>query len=147
MPHKIYFYRQYHKYGEFSNFYSAEIMIDNYKYPTTEHYFQAMKFFPINIEYFNKIRLSKSPNDAFKLGKSKIYKIRDDWNEIKDDIMRKALKAKFTQHPNLKEVLINTNESVLIEHTERDNYWADGGDGSGKNMLGKLLMELRSQLM
>lgn len=59
--------------------------------------------------------------------------------------MRKALYTKFTRHLNLQKILLDTQNAELIEHTTRDSYWADGGDSSGKNMLGKLLMELRDK--
>lgn len=57
-----------------------------------------------------------------------------------------ALKAKFTQHEDLRKLLLKTEDKILIEHTENDSYWGDGGDGSGKNKLGKLLMKLRENL-
>ena len=58
--------------------------------------------------------------------------------------MREALRAKFEQHASLKSMLLNTDEAELIEHTSNDSYWGDaGGDGTGKNRLGQLLMELR----
>ena len=64
--------------------------------------------------------------------------------------MYKALIAKFTQHENLKEQLIATGNSFLVEHTKRDKYWGDGGDGGndtkGRNMLGKLLVRVRTEL-
>ena len=61
-------------------------------------------------------------------------------------VMLDALRAKFTQHDDLKAVLLGTGDAVLIEHTANDSYWADGGDGSGKNRLGLLLMRLREEL-
>ena len=60
--------------------------------------------------------------------------------------MGEVLRAKFTQHPQLRSLLLSTGDAELVEHTANDNYWADGGDGSGKNRLGQLLMELRSEL-
>ena len=64
--------------------------------------------------------------------------------------MYKALVAKFTQHEDLKEQLLETGEKILVEHTKKDNYWGDGGDGGndtvGKNMLGKLLVRVRNEL-
>ena len=60
--------------------------------------------------------------------------------------MRDALRAKFTQHPSLRSLLLHTGDAELIEHTKNDRYWADGGDGTGKNRLGQLLMELRTEL-
>jgi ribA/ribD-fused uncharacterized protein len=60
--------------------------------------------------------------------------------------MREALWAKFTQHPELRSLLLSTGDETIVEHTENDNYWGDGGDGSGRNRLGVLLMELREKL-
>jgi predicted NAD-dependent protein-ADP-ribosyltransferase YbiA (DUF1768 family) len=42
--------------------------------------------------------------------------------------------------------LLATGDADLIEHTATDAYWGDGGDGSGRNMLGKILMEVRARL-
>lgn len=60
--------------------------------------------------------------------------------------MRKALRAKFEEHPALAELLVSTGTAELVEHTENDAYWGDGGDGKGRNMLGRILMELRETL-
>ena len=49
--------------------------------------------------------------------------------------MAEAVHAKFAQNPALLAVLLSTGTAVLVEHTPRDSYWGDGGDGSGKNML------------
>ncbi len=142
----INFYRTSDPYGEFSNFYKAIIEIDKNKYSTTEHYFQAMKY-NHNPEYFEKIKNAYSPSEAAKLGRSRKYPLRTDWEKVKDNIMMIALKAKFNQHPNLKKILINTGNAILVEHTKNDSYWGDGGDGTGKNMLGKSLMILRSEFI
>ena len=72
--------------------------------------------------------------------------MRGDWETVKDDIMREALQAKFGRNPALRSLLLKTGDAELIEHTRNDSYWADGGDGSGKNRLGQLLMELRAEL-
>ena len=60
--------------------------------------------------------------------------------------MRKAALAKFTQHDDLQVLLLSTGDAKLVEHTTNDSYWGDGGDGSGKNMLGRILMEVRENL-
>ena len=59
--------------------------------------------------------------------------------------MKECLIAKFTQYPELRELLLGTGDRKLVEHTANDRYWADGGDGTGKNMLGILLMEIRNE--
>lgn len=60
--------------------------------------------------------------------------------------MRDAVRAKFTQHDELRLLLLSTGSAKLVEHTTNDAYWGDGGDGSGRNMLGRILMEVREQL-
>lgn len=60
--------------------------------------------------------------------------------------MRRALEAKFRQHAELITLLLSTGDEELIEHTDTDCFWGDGGDGKGRNMLGHLLMELRGRL-
>jgi hypothetical protein len=60
--------------------------------------------------------------------------------------MEKALIAKFTQHEDLRALLLGTGDAPLIEHTANDDYWGDGGDGSGANRLGILLMKVRQTL-
>ena len=80
------------------------------------------------------------------MGRSRKNPLRRDWESVKVAIMRQAVLAKFTQHENLRSLLLSTGDAKLIEHTTNDSYWADGGDGSGKNMLGQILMEVRKQL-
>lgn len=111
---------------------------------TTEHYFQAQKF--AGTEHENKIQKAPSPMKAAELGRTRKVKIRQKWDNMKDNIMYEALVAKFTLHEDLKEILLDTGEKLLIEHTENDDYWGDGGNGKGKNKLGKLLMKVRSEL-
>lgn len=72
--------------------------------------------------------------------------LRADWELIKDDIMRKAVLAKFSQNDEIKHVLLSTNKETIIEKTSNDYYWGCGKDGSGKNKLGNILMEVREKL-
>lgn len=60
--------------------------------------------------------------------------------------MHFALIQKFTQHSDLQSKLFSTADKILVEHTTNDNFWADGGNGSGKNWLGRLLMFVRRDL-
>ena len=83
---------------------------------------------------------------AAELGRERHRPLRPDWEAVKDDVMRVAVRAKFTQHEELRELLLSTGDEALVEHTTNDAYWGDGGDGSGKNMLGKILMEVRAEL-
>jgi ribA/ribD-fused uncharacterized protein len=60
--------------------------------------------------------------------------------------MYDAVYAKFSQHKELKKLLLDTGDSTIVEHTKNDAYWGDGGDGSGRNQLGKTLMKVREDL-
>ena len=80
------------------------------------------------------------------MGRDRKRRLRRDWESAKVNVMREVVMAKFTQHPELRELLLSTGDAKLIEHTANDDYWGDGGDGRGKNMLGRILMDVREQL-
>ena len=141
---QIRFYRLNEPYGEFSNFSPHPIELKGQVWPTSEHYFQAQKF--AGTDHEEAVRQAKSPMIAARMGRSRERPLRGDWETVKDDIMREALQAKFGRNPSLRSLLLETGDAELIEHTRNDSYWADGGDGSGKNRLGQLLMELRTEL-
>lgn len=140
----IQFYSVSEEFGEFSNFAAFPIEIGGKTWQTSEHYFQAQKF--TNAAHIKKIRSAKSPMEAARLGRSRKVPIRKDWEKSKDSVMHLAVTKKFSQHPELKELLISTANRKLVEHTANDDYWGDAGDGSGKNMLGRILMTVRDQL-
>lgn len=138
------FYSVGDEYGEFSNFAPYPIALDGEQWPTVEHYFQAQKF--EDNAYRAKIRKANSPMMAARLGRDRKHKLRRDWEAIKVGVMREAVMAKFTQHGDLRALLLSTGDAKLVEHTDNDDYWGDGGDGSGKNMLGRILMQVRDSL-
>nr|QBK86771.1 MAG: NADAR domain protein [Marseillevirus LCMAC103] len=136
------FYGAHAAHGEFSNFYPAPFEVAGKTWPTSEHYFQAMKFADAATQ--EAIRTAATPALAKKAGGSRARALRKNWEAVKVDVMRAALEAKFTQHPELLRVLLDTHPQPLSEHTSRDSFWGDGGDDrTGENMLGRLLVELR----
>lgn len=140
----INFYRTGDEYGCFSNFASYPISLKERVWPTSEHYFQAQKF--AGTEHEEAIRQEKSPMIAARMGRDRTKPFRSDWDLVKDAIMREAVRAKFSQHAELRKILLATGDAVIVEHTQNDSYWGDGGDGSGQNMLGRILMEIREEL-
>ena len=140
----IRFYLTDQPFGEFSNFAAFPFHLDGADWPTSEHYFQARKF--VDSEHVQAIRTASTPMRAARMGRDRSRPLRADWEAVKDDVMRAALHAKFTQHASLTALLQSTGDADLIEHTENDHYWGDGGDGTGRNMLGRLLVELRNSL-
>lgn len=143
----IHFYDKDKEYYEFTNFYRAPILLDNEKWRTTEHYFQAQKFAGTPFKDYIRVH-ARTPREAFQFSRIPEYSQwrRNDWENVKVDIMYKALLAKFTQHEDLQELLLSTGHRPLVEHTYNDSFWGDGGYGHdrvGANHLGKLLMKIR----
>ena len=97
-------------------------------------------------DYRDKIRTTPSPTIAARLGRSRKLPIRPDWEEAKDEVMYRALFAKFQAYADLRELLLSTGDDELVEQTSNDYYWGCGTERTGKNMLGKLLMRLRAEL-
>ena len=141
-----------------SNMYEAPFQIDSITYPTVEHYFQwakAKQFGDGAIA--DKILKTPSPKAVKALGKKVKSFVVEEWTAKKDGIMRMALKAKFIQHPDLKTKLVETGKRPIGEASARDKYWGIGTSADtskandpskwpGKNVMGNMLMELRTEL-
>jgi len=141
----IKFYDLGQPYYIFTNFYEGSpLNIAGVMFKTVEHYYQWSKFSDPII----KQRIVNAPTAKMAIdvaNKNKYLMIKDHDN-IRNDIMLNALRAKFSQYPYLGDELKSTGNKQLIEHYMYDHYWADGGDGSGDNMLGQLLMKVRQEL-
>ncbi len=144
MSNEIQFYSVGDDFGEFSNFALFPIKLDGKTWPTSEHYFQAAKY--VDKSDQETVRKANSPALAARLGRDRKIKLRKDWESAKVGVMRKAVLAKFSQHQKLKDLLLSTGDLKIVEHTDNDSYWGDGGNGKGKNMLGKILMEVRNEI-
>ena len=140
----IYFYGTRTQYGCFSNFSRHGFELDGVWWPTSEHYFQAQKF--AGTPHADQIREVKTPKEAARMGRDRSRPLRSDWERVKDDIMRKAVLRKFETHADIREVLLSTGDAPIVENAPGDYYWGCGADGSGKNMLGQILMEVREIL-
>lgn len=143
---RILFSRTNTKYGFLSNFAAYPITVGGLVYPTSEHYFQSVKF--IDAAYAEHIRTKCATAAASKkAGGSRKHPIQPDWNTSRIDVMLVALRAKFSQHADIRARLIETDDAELVEHAAWDKFWGDGGvKGGGQNMLGKLLMQVRGEV-
>lgn len=144
MSEVIRFYKVKDPHGYMSNFSRDGFEINGIAYATSEHYFQSKK--AEGTPYEEALRNAKGPAECARLGRSRDFKLRADWEQVKDDVMMRALRAKFKQHPELAEQLVATGDSILVEATSDDYYWGEGTERTGKNMLGILLMQLRNEL-
>lgn len=122
-----------------SNFYPVEIKLDGIVYPNAETAFQAQK--TLDVEERRKFSMLKNPVQAKRLGRK--VKLRDDWEEVKLDIMTEIVSQKFLQHPHLIEMLLQTGDEELVEGNKwGDRFWGVCKD-KGENHLGKILMKIR----
>lgn len=146
---EIHFYRANEKpYGAFSNLYKCPVLFENELFPTAEHAYQAGKAVKPEVRKW----ILDAPTPALAaMAAHGLYTwdIVPNWARIKVDRMRRVLRAKFTQHEDLRELLLSTGEMRLVEVGRVNNavnkFWGEV-NGIGKNTLGVLLMELRGQL-
>lgn len=147
---EIRFYRANEKpYGAFSNLFKRAIIFEDRVYATSEHAYQAGK--PSKKEVRDWILSAPTPAlVAMAAHGLYTWDIVPNWSAIKVDRMRQVLRAKFTQHGDLRELLLSTADARLIEAGKTPNevnrFWGEV-NGQGKNMLGVLLMELRRELV
>lgn len=146
---EVRFYRASEKpYGAFSNLYRREIEFEGEKFMTSEHAYQAGKARKPEVRKW----LMEAPSPALLAMAAHglyVWDISSDWSKIKFDRMKRVLLAKFTQHEDLKQLLLSTGTARLVESATVDNavnrLWGEV-NGVGKNKLGELLMEVRAEL-
>lgn len=129
------------KYFFLSNFYEVPVIFDGIKYQNNEAAFQAQKCIdPKERSKFSEL----NPSEAKKLGRK--IELRSDWEDVKVDLMKKIVFAKFTQNPDLTLELLNTKDEELVEGNNwNDKIWGKV-NGEGQNLLGKILMEVREEI-
>jgi len=142
----------------FSQWWLSSFEVDKVIYKTAEHWMMAKKaeLFKDN-EVLAKIIKANSPAEAKKLGRE--VRNYDDklWLANRYEIVKQGNYYKFTQNPDLKKFLINTNERVLVEASPVDPIWGIGmatdhkdvmnpEKWKGLNLLGFALMEVRDEL-
>jgi len=134
-------------FGFLSNFFNSPMRIKGKIWPTVEHLFQACKTKDESVR--EKIRLCSTAGRAKRMGRK--IKLRDDWEEIKEEVMLWCLRLKF-RDPQLAKKLLETGDNILIEGNNwHDNFWGlcfcdKCKPHGGKNMLGKLLMKVRKEI-
>ena len=141
-----------------SQWYPASFTIDEITYPSAEHYMMSEKATLFDdVKVGKKIRETKEPQKAKILGRQVQNFDNDEWNEHCIDIVIAGNMAKFSQHPKLKEFLLNTGKTIIVEASPYDTVWGIGmgldhpdinnpGKWKGENLLGFSLMFVRSKL-
>lgn len=139
------------RWGFLSNFHHAHGLADRlWGYSTVEHFFQAMKTTDPKLRA--EIKAAPTPGKAKRLGRK--LDLRSDWEDIKDEVMLVGLRVKFAPDRATAVMLLDTGDRLLVEGNHwHDQYWGNCNCGErpkcfgpGKNMLGKLLMQVREEL-
>jgi predicted NAD-dependent protein-ADP-ribosyltransferase YbiA (DUF1768 family) len=73
------------------------------------------------------------------------YKNLEEYAEVREEVMYKVVKAKFDQHLELRNNLLKTGLRPIIYNVKGDYFWGNGGNNSGVNKLGKILMRIREE--
>lgn len=145
----ILFSTRYKNYGFLCNSYLSEMIIDKQQYYHVEGYFQSMKLKNIDDIASQRIKQLENPIECERIVKSVLLTKEqiDHWNSIRYNIMKKGVYTKFTSSKYLQQLLIQTGNSNIINDIEHDSYWGVGYDKKGLNMLGKILMDVRQELV
>jgi ribA/ribD-fused uncharacterized protein len=128
-----------------SNFSAFRLRWKDHDFDTSEAAYHWEKF-PNGRIIRSLIRGADSAHEAFKLAEENKKSRRPDWDDVKVDIMRDILRAKVEQHEYVRRKLLATGDRELIEDSWRDDFWGWGPNRDGRNMLGKLWMEVRAEL-
>lgn len=125
----------------FSNFHPCSVVFEGITYPSTENAYMAAK--TKDLDKREPLQVL-SPKDAKAYGRS--LKLREDWEQVKFDIMYDLNLQKYTNNADLKKILLDTRGRYL----EETNWWGDVVwgvcNGKGENNLGKTLMRVRETL-
>lgn len=143
----IYFYKVNDDYGCFSNFSPHPINLQGTYWSTVEHYYQAQKFVGTpDAVVIPVIHAAPTPEQAAALGRDRTRSVRPDWEQVKTQVMHEAVLIKFLTHIDIQTILISTGDRLIVENSPTDCYWGCGGDKTGQNHLGKILMNVRQEI-
>jgi N-glycosidase YbiA len=145
-------------YSALSNNYVCDMIIDGVKYRSVDQYFHAQKFIKVptkNAKIAAKIAkqiIDSKPEEAYNIASfnTEFYNSdrsnKNPWHVQKEDVIRSALERKFKDKV-LKNILLSTENKTLVFYSPYDTEWGVGRHGSGRNLLGRLLMEVRDRLL
>lgn len=139
----VFFYEQ--EYYVLSNFSAFRLQWKGVDFDTSEHAYHCEKFYDRRVK--EEILAARSAHDAFKIAGENKHLRRPDWDDIKLDIMLNILREKANQHEYVYRKLMETGDRILVEDSWRDSYWGWGENHYGQNMLGRLWMIVRNELI
>lgn len=138
-----------------SNFHPSKFEEGATKYNCVEQYLCSKKALCCSDEVAHETIMKLEDPAQIKQTRIKNFK-KDEWDKIKVHTMKKGLELKFSQNPNLRKKLLDTRDKVLAESSPTDSFWGTGISMNnrnafdrtkwGRNVLGRLLMDIREEL-
>ncbi len=128
-----------------SNFTPVKIELECIEYPSVEAAYMSAKCH--DKEWKDVCKDPKNSAGTIKRLSKKV-KLREDWEQVKLDVMKVCLREKFTQEPFLSNLLETGTEFIQEGNWWKDKYWGVClQTGKGENHLGKLIMIIRKSLI
>lgn len=128
-----------------SNWSAHTVEIYGRVFATLEHAFHYKKFADEHPDIAEHIALAESPWRATQIAHSHRDKESNDWHDVSVQIMEELIRAKFSQHEDVREIVAKTGDRLIIENSPVNSFWGAGKDGTGKNIVGKLWMKIRDE--
>ena len=130
----------------FDNFAAIQVDYLDRRHPTSEHAYHYTKFIDEHPKLAEEVLEARSPHDALHLAHENANYVRADWDDIKLGVMRTICELKLRQNPYVERKLRQTGSLLIVEDSPKDSFWGWGPDRKGRNELGKIWMDLRTQL-
>ncbi|KAG2013146.1 GTP cyclohydrolase II [Coprinopsis cinerea AmutBmut pab1-1] len=134
------------EYAGFMNHSPHRVVYGHQTYPTATHVHEAMKYIDQHPQLAERIRNCENVLDVYPISAEISGFQRPDWGNVFLDKMEEVLRLKFSQHPNLRELLMGTWPRELIYADPLDDFWGEGPEARGRNELGKVLMRVRDRM-
>lgn len=157
-PEFIGFWHEYDEYGCLSNWYRTDFEYAGQHFVSVEQFMMYHKLMTFRqYDLADRVMKTEDPAEAKKIGRTHFDNFDDKlWTRISSTIVRRGVKAKFVQNPDLMKELLSTGNAVLAECSPYDKVWGiglapdderiyDTRKWDGKNKLGRILMILREE--
>lgn len=131
----------------FDNFSAYTVEVWGKKFPTVEHAYQWKKYEESNPQLAREIFDAANPSAVKKISDAHTKEILPAWHDKKVEIMEEILRAKTQQHEKVRKLLVESGTRTIIENSPTDSFWGIGPHGDGKNMVGKIWMKIRNELI
>lgn len=153
------FHREYEENGCFCNWYPAEFDYAGRHYLHSEQFMMYQKVMMFGQTALgDEIMHTDDPEQCKILGRE-FFDGFDAalWKKTRFVVVKRGIRAKFSQNPQMLETLLATGNAILAECSPRDKDWGillstsdpevqDITKWRGENLLGQVLMEVREEL-